>query len=87
VRQQALIGFTELTAGSATAQLNLKNLPTQQAAIAYRLSKKYGVALQTLERSGQHAFEIEKRLSLTLLPYPCLRRSNPDSIPCTKLLP
>lgn len=69
VRQQALIGFTEPTAVERATATNPKNLPTQQAAIAYWLSKKYGVAPEPLSVLVANAFEIgeEAKLDPTLI--------------------
>lgn len=68
-RQQAVIGFTEPTAVERATASNPKNLPTQQASVAYWLSKKYGVAPEPLSVLVTHAFEIgrEAKLDPTLI--------------------
>ena len=68
-RQQAIIGFTEPTAVERATASNPKNLPIQQASVAYWLSKKYGVAPEPLSVLVAHAFEIgrEAKLDPTLI--------------------
>lgn len=68
-RQQAIIGFTEPTAVERATASNPKNLPLQQASVAYWLSKKYGVAPEPLSVLVAHAFEIgqEAKLDPTLI--------------------
>lgn len=68
-RQQAVVGFTEPTAVERATAANPKNLPTQQASVAYWLSKKYGVAPEPLSVLVAHAFEIgeEAKLDPTLI--------------------
>ena len=68
-RQQAIIGFTEPTAVERATASNPKNLPVQQASVAYWLSKKYGVAPEPLSVLVAHAFEIgqEAKLDPTLI--------------------
>jgi Transglycosylase SLT domain len=63
-RQEATIGFVEPDAiGRATAA-NPKDLPTQQAAVAYWLSKKYSVAPEPLSALVATAFEIGEKAKL-----------------------
>lgn len=68
-RQQATAGFTELTAVERATAANPKNLPHQQAAIAFWLSKKYGVAPEPLSVLVASAFEIgtQAKLDPTLI--------------------
>lgn len=68
-RQQAIVGFTEPTAVERATASNPKNLPLQQASVAYWLSKKYGVAPEPLSVLVAHAFEIgqEAKLDPTLI--------------------
>ena len=68
-RQQAIIGFTEPTAVERATASNPKNLPLQQASVAYWLSKKYNVAPEPLSVLVANAFEIgrEAKLDPTLI--------------------
>ncbi len=68
-RQQAIVGFTEPTAVERATASNPKNLPLQQASVAYWLSKKYGVAPEPLSVLVAHAFQIgqEAKLDPTLI--------------------
>jgi len=68
-RQEATMGFTELGAVDRATAANPKDLPTKQAAVAYWLSKKYGVAPEPLSVLVAHAFEIgdKSKLDPTLI--------------------
>lgn len=68
-RQQAIVGFTEPTAVERATASNPKNLPAQQASVAYWLSKKYNVAPEPLSALVAQAFEIgqEAKLDPTLI--------------------
>jgi len=68
-RQEAVIGFTEPTAIDRATASNPKDLPAQQAAVAYWLSKKYAVAPEPLSALVAEAFEIgqKARLDPTLI--------------------
>ena len=63
-RQEAAIGFTEPAAIERATASNPKDLPTQQAAVAYWLSKKYGVAPEPLSVLVAEAFEIGQKAKL-----------------------
>jgi hypothetical protein len=63
-RQEAAIGFTEPAAIERTTASNPKDLPSQQAAVAYWLSKKYGVAPEPLSVLVAEAFEIGQKAKL-----------------------
>ena len=68
-RQEAVIGFTEPTFTEPTAveratASNPKDLPAQQAAVAYWLSKKYSVAPEPLSVLVAEAFEIGQKAKL-----------------------
>lgn len=63
-RQEAAIGFTELDAIDRATASNPKDLPKQQAAVAYWLSRKYGVAPEPLSVLVSEAFEIGKKAKL-----------------------
>ncbi len=63
-RREAVIGFTEPTAIERTTASNPKDLPAQQAAVAYWLSKKYGVAPEPLSVLVAEAFEIGQKAKL-----------------------
>ena len=63
-RREAVIGFTEPTAIDRATASNPKDLPTQQAAVAYWLSKKYGVAPEPLSVLVAEAFEIGQKVRL-----------------------
>ena len=63
-RQEATIGFTEIGAVDRATAANPKDLPTKQAAVAYWLSKKYGVAPEPLSVLVAHAFEIGEKSKL-----------------------
>lgn len=73
-RQEAVIGFVEpdfveLDAIQRATASNPKDLPAQQAAVAYWLSKKYAVAPEPLSVLVAEAFEIgqKARLDPTLI--------------------
>ena len=63
-RQEAAIGFTEPAAIERATASNPKDLPSQQAAVAYWLSKKYGVAPEPLSVLVAEAFEIGQKAKL-----------------------
>ncbi len=63
-RQEAAIGFTEPDAIERATAANPTDLPRQQAAIAFWLSKKYGVAPEPLSALVSEAFEIGKTAKL-----------------------
>jgi len=63
-RQEATIGFTEPAAIDRATASNPKDLPSQQAAVAYWLSKKYGVAPEPLSVLVSEAFEIGHKAKL-----------------------
>ena len=63
-RQEATIGFTELGAVDRATAANPRDLPTKQAAVAYWLSKKYGVAPEPLSVLVAHAFAIGEKSKL-----------------------
>ncbi len=63
-RQEAEIGFTEPDAIDRATAANPKDLPQQQAAVAFWLSKKYGVAPEPLSVLVAEAFEIGKKAKL-----------------------
>jgi len=63
-RQEATIGFTEIGAVDRATAANPKDLPTKQAAVAYWLSKKYGVAPEPLSVLVAHAFAIGEKSKL-----------------------
>ena len=63
-RQEAAIGFTEPAAIERATASNPKDLPAQQAAVAYWLSKKYGVAPEPLSVLVAEAFEIGQKAKL-----------------------
>ncbi len=63
-RQEASIGFTEPGAVDRATAANPKDLPTKQAAVAYWLSKKYGVAPEPLSVLVAQAFEIGEKSKL-----------------------
>ena len=68
-RQEAAIGYTEPDAIDRATAANPKDLPRQQAAVAYWLSKKYAVAPEPLSVLVAEAFEIgqKARLDPTLI--------------------
>lgn len=68
-RQDEALGFTEPGAIERATASNPKDLPAPQAAIAYWLSKKYGVAPEPLSVLVSEAFEIgeKARLDPTLI--------------------
>ena len=57
-RQQAVIGFTEPDAIDRATASNPQDFPKQQAAVAYWLSRKYGVAPEPLSTLVSEAFQI-----------------------------
>jgi hypothetical protein len=63
-RQEAVIGFTEPDAIDRATAANPKDLPKQQAAVAFWLSRKYGVAPEPLSVLVAEAFEIGKTAKL-----------------------
>ena len=63
-RQEEAIGFTEPSAIDRATASNPKDLPSQQAAVAYWLSKKYGVAPEPLSVLVAEAFEIGQKAKL-----------------------
>ena len=63
-RQEEAIGFTEPDAIDRATAANPKDLPKQQAAVAYWLSKKYGVAPEPLSVLVAEAFEIGQKAKL-----------------------
>ncbi|HYW55706.1 MAG TPA: lytic transglycosylase domain-containing protein [Polaromonas sp.] len=63
-RQEAAIGFTEPDAIERATAANPKDLPQQQAALAFWLSKKYNVAPEPLSALVSEAFEISKTAKL-----------------------
>ncbi len=63
-RREAAIGFTELGAIDRATAANPKDLPQQQAAVAFWLSRKYGVAPEPLSVLVAEAFEIGKKAKL-----------------------
>ena len=68
-RREAAIGFTEPAAVERATASNPKDLPKQQAAVAFWLSRKYGVAPEPLSVLVAEAFEIgqKARLDPTLI--------------------
>lgn len=68
-RQEAVIGYTEPEAIDRATAANPKDLPKQQAAVAFWLSRKYGVAPEPLSVLVSQAFEIGQsaRLDPTLI--------------------
>lgn len=63
-RQEAVIGYTEPDAIDRATAANPKDLPKQQAAVAYWLSRKYGVAPEPLSVLVSEAFEIGEKAKL-----------------------
>lgn len=63
-RQEASIGFTEPGAVDRATAANPKDLPKPQAAVAFWLSKKYGVAPEPLSVLVARAFEIGEKAKL-----------------------
>ncbi|MDO9114729.1 MAG: transglycosylase SLT domain-containing protein [Polaromonas sp.] len=63
-RQEAAIGFTEPDAIDRATAANPKDLPRQQAALAFWLSRKYGVAPEPLSVLVAEAFEIGQKAKL-----------------------
>ena len=70
-RQEAVVGlsesdddFVELDAIQRATASNPKDLPSQQAAVAFWLSKKYGVAPEPLSALVSEAFDIGKKVKL-----------------------
>jgi hypothetical protein len=63
-RQEASMGFTEPGAVDRATAANPKDLPTKQAAVAYWLSKKYGIAPEPLSVLVAQAFEIGEKSKL-----------------------
>ena len=64
-RQEAVVGFPmELAASERAVALNPKELPREQAAVAYWLSKKYRVAPEPLAALVTDAYEIGARTKL-----------------------
>ena len=63
-RQEAAIGYTEPDAIDRATAANPRDLPRQQAAVAFWLSKKYGVAPEPLSVLVAEAFEIGQKAKL-----------------------
>lgn len=63
-RQEAAIGYTEPDAIDRATAANPKDLPKQQAAVAFWLSRKYGVAPEPLSVLVAEAFEIGQKAKL-----------------------
>ena len=63
-RHIAIVGFTEPEAIDRAMASNPKDLPKQQASLAFWLSRKYGVAPEPLSVLVAEAFEIGKRAKL-----------------------
>ena len=63
-RREAAVGFTEPDAIDRATAANPKDLPRQQASLAYWLSKKYGVAPEPLSVLVAEAFEIGQKAKL-----------------------
>ena len=63
-RREAAIGFTEPAAIDRATAANPKDLPKQQAALAFWLSRKYGVAPEPLSVLVAEAFEIGQKAKL-----------------------
>ncbi len=63
-RRDASIGFTEINAIDRATASNPKDLPKAQAAVAYWLSRKYGVAPEPLSVLVSSAFEIGQQAKL-----------------------
>jgi hypothetical protein len=63
-RQEAAIGFTEPEAIDRATAANPRDLPRQQAAVAFWLSKKYNVAPEPLSVLVAEAFEIGQKAKL-----------------------
>ena len=63
-RQEAAIGYTEPDAVDRATASNPRDLPKQQAAVAYWLSRKYGVAPEPLSVLVSEAFEIGQKAKL-----------------------
>lgn len=68
-RQGVSFGFSDPGAVDRATAANPKDLPTKQAAVAYWLSKKYGVAPEPLSVLVAHAFELgdKSKLDPTLI--------------------
>jgi hypothetical protein len=63
-RQQAIIGYTEPVAVERATAANPTDLPKQQAAVAFWLSRKYSVAPEPLSVLVSQAFEIGQKAKL-----------------------
>jgi hypothetical protein len=63
-RQEAAIGYTEPGAIDRATAANPKDLPKQQAAVAFWLSRKYSVAPEPLSVLVAEAFEIGQKAKL-----------------------
>ncbi|WP_372827545.1 transglycosylase SLT domain-containing protein [Polaromonas sp.] len=63
-RREAAIGFTEPDAIDRATAANPKDLPKQQAAVAFWLSRKYSVAPEPLSVLVAEAFEIGQKAKL-----------------------
>ncbi|MEO8022849.1 lytic transglycosylase domain-containing protein [Polaromonas sp.] len=63
-RREAAIGFTEPGAIDRATAANPTDLPRQQAAVAFWLSRKYGVAPEPLSVLVAEAFEIGQKAKL-----------------------
>ncbi len=64
LRQEPVIGFTEMDAIDRATASNPMDLPKQQAAVAFWLSRKYGVAPEPLSVLVSEAFEIGEKAKL-----------------------
>ena len=63
-RRDAAMGYTEPKAPEKVMAARPKDLPRQQAAVAFWLSRKYGVAPEPLSVLVAEAFEIGKKVKL-----------------------
>jgi hypothetical protein len=63
-RQEAALGFAEPGAVERATAVNPKDLPKSQAAVAFWLSKKYGVAPEPLSALVSAAFDIGDKAKL-----------------------
>lgn len=63
-RKEAAMGFSEPDAIDRATAANPRDLPQQQAALAFWLSRKYGVAPEPLSALVAEAFEIGKKAKL-----------------------
>ena len=63
-RQEVVVGVSEPATVERAIASNPKDLPKQQAAVAYWLSRKYGVAPEPLSVLVSEAFEIGQKVRL-----------------------